>query len=241
MRPAVTLVYHAVGPVDDADDPARLVVSSERLASQLRLLRLLGYRFRTAEELAAGGRPVRGEVVLTFDDGYSSWLDHALPVLAGFGVRATFYVCPGLFGSRKPEIRGEAGRLVDETGARALVEAGMELGAHSLTHPDLRGLDDEVLAAEIAGSKAAVEELTGRPCRTFAYPFGLSDERVRAAVAEGGFELAFGWLPGPWRPLDAPRLPAPPRHGGARLAAKLLGVRRRPPAPPPADVPVSAG
>ena len=75
-------------------------------------------------------------------------------------------------------------------------------------------------------SKAAVEELTGRPCRTFAYPYGLHDERVTRAVADAGYELAFTWLPGPWRPLEAPRLPAPPRHGAARLAVKLLGVRR---------------
>jgi peptidoglycan/xylan/chitin deacetylase (PgdA/CDA1 family) len=240
MRRPVTLVYHAVGPVEDRDDPSQLVLSPRRLESQLRLLVRLRYRFLTAEELAAAGRPEPGTAVLTFDDGYRSWLDHVVPLLQRLGVKASFYVSPGLFGGHKPEIRGEAGRLLDQEGAQTLHEAGMELGAHSLTHPDLRGLDDTALERELTGSKAAVEAITGRPCRTFAYPFGLHDERVRDAVGAAGFELAFAWMPGRWHPLAAPRLPAPPRHGALKLAAKLVGIRRRRPAPRAVQGPTSA-
>ena len=87
-------------------------------------------------------------------------------------------------------------------------------------------LDDDELARELQESKADVEKITGRPCRTLAYPYGLYDDRVTEAAAAAGYELAFAWLPGPWRPLAAPRLPAPPRHGALRLALKLAGVRR---------------
>jgi peptidoglycan/xylan/chitin deacetylase (PgdA/CDA1 family) len=121
---------------------------------------------------------------------------------------------------------GEAGRLLDEDEARALIEAGMELGSHSVSHPDLRLLDGSELTVELQESKAAVEKITGRPCRTLAYPYGLHDERVEQAAGEAGYELAFSWLPGPWRELAAPRLPAPPRHGALRLALKLTGIRR---------------
>ena len=95
-----------------------------------------------------------------------------------------------------------------------------------MSHPDLRLLDGGELARELEESKTAVERLTGRPCRTLAYPYGLYDERVVAAAGAAGYELAFGWLPGPWRALEAPRLPAPPRHGARRLALKLAGLRR---------------
>jgi peptidoglycan/xylan/chitin deacetylase (PgdA/CDA1 family) len=105
----------------------------------------------------------------------------------------------------------------------------MELGAHSQTHADLLLVDGRDLAYELRESKAAVERITGRPCRTLAYPYGNRDERVVEAAAEAGYELAFAWLPGPWRQLEAPRLPAPPRHGALRLALKLAGVRRRGP------------
>ena len=131
-----------------------------------------------------------------------------------------------MFGGQHWQVPGEAGRLLDEAGVRALADAGMELGSHSLSHPDLRKLDDGELAAELRESKEAVERITGSPCRTFAYPFGLYDETVTQAVAEAGYELAFAWLPGPWQPLAAPRLPAPPRHGPVRLALKLAGLRR---------------
>jgi peptidoglycan/xylan/chitin deacetylase (PgdA/CDA1 family) len=142
-------------------------------------------------------------------------------------VRATFYVCPGLFGLAHPELTGPEAALLDEEGTRKLAAADMELGSHSLTHPDLRQLDKTALAFELIESKAAVERITGRPCRTFAYPYGLYDERVVQAAADAGYELAFGWLPGPWQPLEAPRVPAPPRHGARRLALKLAGLRRR--------------
>jgi peptidoglycan/xylan/chitin deacetylase (PgdA/CDA1 family) len=226
LRRPVVLAYHGVGRVDPADDPKRLVISPERLASHVRLLQRRGYTFLTAEELLDAGGPRPRTAVLTFDDGFANWLTDALPVLAELDVRATFYVCPGQFGSRARSVFGDQGRLLDEAGARALHEAGMELGAHSLTHRDLRTLDDDALAREVRESKAAVERITGVPCRTFAYPYGLFDARVAAAVREAGYELAFAWAPGRWQRFAAARLPAPPRHGAGRLSLKLLGIRR---------------
>jgi peptidoglycan/xylan/chitin deacetylase (PgdA/CDA1 family) len=226
LRRPVVLAYHGVGEARPADDPKRLVVSTERLVSHVRLLQRRGYGFFTAEELLDAGGPRAGTAVLTFDDGFADWLTDALPVLEQLNVRATFYVCPGLFGEHAPWVFGEHGRLLDEDGVRALHEAGMELGAHSLTHPDLRTLDDAALARELRESKVAVERITGVACRTFAYPYGLYDQRVAVAVRDAGYELAFAWAPGPWRRFAAARLPAPPRHGARRLSLKLLGIRR---------------
>lgn len=225
LRPPVVLVYHGVGEPDG--DDARLLITPERLESQIRYLQRRGYRFLTADELLAEGAPGTGTVVLTFDDGFRSWLTDVAPLLERLGVRATFYLSPGLLGKQHWHVSGEAGRLMDETEAKALVDEGMELGSHAFTHQDLRLLDGRELAFELSESKAAVERITGRPCRTLAYPYGLYDERVTQAAAEAGYELAFGWLPGPWQPLAAPRLPAPPRHGAGRLALKLAGIRRR--------------
>jgi peptidoglycan/xylan/chitin deacetylase (PgdA/CDA1 family) len=227
LHPPVSLVYHGVAEATDRDDPKRLLTSPKHLEAHLRFLQRGSYRFLTAEQLLAEGGAQPRTAVVTFDDGWRNWLTGALPVLTRLDVKATFYVCPGLFGLSHPELDGAQSALLDEEGTRELAAAGMELGSHSLTHPDLRKLEDEPLAFELAESKAAVERITGRPCRTFAYPYGLYDERVVKAVAVAGYELAFAWLPGPWRPLEAPRLPAPPRHGAPRLALKLAGLRRR--------------
>jgi peptidoglycan/xylan/chitin deacetylase (PgdA/CDA1 family) len=224
-RPVV-LVYHGVGFASDAEDPRRLITSPEYLIEHVHLLLGRGYRFLPAGELPREGPPA-GTATLTFDDGWRNWLTAALPVLESLDVRATFFVCPGLFGQQHPDVPGEAGELIRAEEARALHDAGMELGSHTLTHPDLRTLDDAELVRELVESKLAIEDVTGEPCRTLAYPYGLYDERIVRAAGDAGYELAFGWLPGPWRPLEAPRLPAPPRHGAHRLSLKLLGIRRR--------------
>jgi peptidoglycan/xylan/chitin deacetylase (PgdA/CDA1 family) len=237
LRPIV-LAYHGVNRVGPGDDELDLVMPPEHLESQVRLLQRAGYRFASAEQvLDAGGRPAPGTAVLTFDDGWHDALTVVVGLLQRLGVIATFYVNPGLWGTAHHLVRGNAGRLLDADGARALVDAGMELGGHSMRHEDLRTLDDAALATDLAACKAEVEAVSGRPCRTFAYPFGAHDERVRRATADAGYELAWAWLPGPWAdPFAAPRLPGPTRHGGSRLALKMLGVRRpRRIGPPPTD------
>jgi peptidoglycan/xylan/chitin deacetylase (PgdA/CDA1 family) len=237
LHAPVVLVYHAVDDVAPEADPSLLVTAPRRLEAHVRKLSRRGYRFLTAGQLlseAGGGEPQPRTAVLTFDDGWRDGLTVAAPLLERLGVRATFFVCPGLWGMRHELVSGEAGRLLSEAEARQLHESGMELGSHTISHPDLRKLGDADLARELSESKAAVEQITGESCRTFAYPFGLFDERVERAVAAAGYELALTWQPGPWRSLATPRLPAPARHGATWLTLNLLGVRRRW-RPPPVD------
>lgn len=229
LMPPVVLAYHGVARVDEQDDPSRLVLDPARFESQLRTLRTLGYEFTTAEQLAGAGpgaRPPRGTAVLTFDDGWLDAVDAVVPRLSKLGIPATFYVCPGWLGGRHPLVAGPAGRLLAPDHLVALRREGMEVASHSMLHRDLRLLADDELTADLADSKAMIERVLDRPCRTFAYPYGLVDDRVERAVGEAGYELAFAWSPGSWQAHRAPRLPTPPRHGGARLALKLLGVRR---------------
>ena len=232
LRRPVALAYHGVGEIEPGSDPHRLVVSPRHLEAHVRMLLRRRYRFLTATELlelTRGGPPPPRTALLTFDDGWLDGLTLVTPMLSRLGVSATFYVCPGMWGDRHPLVEGEAARLLDERDTRRIADAGMEIGSHTCTHPDLRGLDDAALSRELVDSKAAVEAVTGRQCRTLAYPYGLFDERVTRAAGAAGYELAWAWLPGPWRPLAAPRLPAPPRNGALVLALKLLGIRRRRP------------
>ena len=210
LRP-ITLAYHAIHEPQRGVAAPDVIDAPATLERDVRALLATGYRIVTAGELAAetgGVRPADGTALLTFDDGWRDGLTVAAPLLARLGVRGTFFVCPGLFGNHDVRL-GEAGRVLSAAEARELHAAGMELGAHSLTHPDLRVLGDAELRGELTGSREAVEAITGEPCLAFAYPFGVHDARVRRAVARAGFAVAFQYAPGRWSRLAAPRLPAP--------------------------------
>lgn len=76
----------------------------------------------------------------------------------------------------------------------------VEVGAHTVTHPQLAALPPETQRREIAQSKHDLERLLDRSVRTFAYPYGdpssVSKHTV-AAARQAGFELAFANVPRP--------------------------------------------
>jgi peptidoglycan/xylan/chitin deacetylase (PgdA/CDA1 family) len=77
---------------------------------------------------------------------------------------------------------------------RTLRRRGMGIGSHTDSHRVLLTLPPEPLAAELAGSRAALEAHLGEPVTTIAYPVGRSVAEVvpvRAAVAAAGYELGF--------------------------------------------------
>jgi peptidoglycan/xylan/chitin deacetylase (PgdA/CDA1 family) len=210
LKPVV-VGYHAIHDPEPGVHAEDVIATPEALERNVRDLLDGGYRILAVDELLeqhGAAQPTPGTAVLTFDDGWLDGLTVAAPLLESLGVRGTFFVCPGLWGNHDLRM-GEAGRVLTEEQARALAATGMDLGAHSLTHPDLRTLDDAALRVELVESKAAVEALTVRPCRSFAYPSGWHDARVRRAVASAGFDVAFGFSSGPWHPLAVPRSPGP--------------------------------
>ena len=77
---------------------------------------------------------------------------------------------------------------------RNLAVAGMDVGAHTLTHPILRTLPDADARAEIDGSRRSLERIIGRPVRAFAYPNGRPaedyEERHRKIVESLQFDYA---------------------------------------------------
>jgi len=67
---------------------------------------------------------------------------------------------------------------------------GMEVQSHTVYHPYLTKADDDTLKMELEKSKAVIERQLGTKVIAVAYPFGLHDERVDAAVRAAGYVLA---------------------------------------------------
>src|SRR3984957_17890163 len=153
-RVPMILMYHAVA--DIPWDPNQLGVTPARFAQQMDTLHRLGLRgvgIGTLVDAMRAGRQ-RGLVGITFDDGYVSVLEAAVPELLRHGFTGTFFVISGRLGGTNDWDEGTPWPLVSPSQVRELASAGMEIGAHGATHIRLAGLDGGQLHAEIGGGRA---------------------------------------------------------------------------------------
>ncbi|GAA2437964.1 polysaccharide deacetylase family protein [Streptomyces glaucus] len=190
--PVPILMYHAVA-ADPNEATRALSVTPEAFAEQMAVLADRGRTPVSTAELAArwrSGRPLPPRpVLITFDDGYEGVHRHALPVLAKHGFPATLFVSTGWL--RGPyDTGGGLDTMLDWDQVRELAGAGVEIGGHSHTHPQLDQLDDGRLRSELILCKEIVSDQLGTVPASFAYPYGYSSRRVRQAVRETGYAQA---------------------------------------------------
>jgi peptidoglycan/xylan/chitin deacetylase (PgdA/CDA1 family) len=125
-------------------------------------------------------------------------------------------------------------RLVNIAELRALAEAGMTIGAHTLSHPVLSLCGEEDARREIQESKSDIEQVLGRPVWAFAYPFGNPStigERELGLAQEAGFGCAFlnveHWRTGPANPFALPRIHVTVNTTLPEFAAHVSGLHAR--------------
>jgi peptidoglycan/xylan/chitin deacetylase (PgdA/CDA1 family) len=188
------LVYHSIAPhhLGQTTDQRELDVDPAVFHAQMSYIAQAKHPVISLSSLvdAIEGRvtlPQRA-VVITFDDGWQSQYEDAFRVLKQYGFTATFFVYTGAIGN------GPAFMTWDEV--EEMQKAGMTIGAHSRTHPELtkKGVS---LAKEINGSRDDIQRNLGTTPELFAYPYGDWDDRVAAAVRAAGFRAARGMGDGP--------------------------------------------
>ncbi|MDQ2818010.1 MAG: polysaccharide deacetylase family protein [Candidatus Eremiobacteraeota bacterium] len=219
---AIFMYHHVCWKVAAGPYGRMLTVTPTEFAGQLAWLRRRGCRALSLDALARAHRSAAGgcRVALTFDDGYADAATIAVPLLERYRDGATFFVPTGY-----------VGRSAHMTAAqlRALAVAGMEIGAHTVHHPDLTQLRGARLRAEVFTPKRILARIAGAPVTAFAYPSGRWDGQVREAVRAAGYDFAVTTMPG--RTSDArgiqDRLLLPRfrvrRGGGIALFQKVLG------------------
>jgi peptidoglycan/xylan/chitin deacetylase (PgdA/CDA1 family) len=117
----------------------------------------------------------------------------ARQVLQPRGIQGLAFVVTGPTSNEWDQAWGAAPiDLLTREQHKELVELGIEIGSHSRTHREMRQLDDVEQEAETAGSLKDLARDGLPPPRFFAYPYGATDDRSRAAVNEAGFQAAFG-------------------------------------------------
>lgn len=116
-------------------------------------------------------------VTTSWDDG--DVLDERIAeMLDRHGLTGTFYIA-----------RNHRPNRLSEADIRRLA-ARFEVGAHTLNHPDLTTLPHAAKQSEIAGSKAWLEDVTGKSVTMFCYPLGRFDRKTKQAVRQAGFRGA---------------------------------------------------
>jgi peptidoglycan/xylan/chitin deacetylase (PgdA/CDA1 family) len=194
--PIPVLLYHGVAPTA----PPGLqpwVMHPDRFAAHLDLLVERGLAPLTVSQLVDAYRGEREmperPVAITFDDGLADFAEHAWPALRQRDLTATHYVVVGAIGGTADwlhDIGGAPPPMLTWDQVRALDAEGCEIGAHSLTHPELDTLRRRAIDDEVALSRRELSSRLGRPVRSFAYPHGYHDRRVRAAVVRAGYDSA---------------------------------------------------
>jgi peptidoglycan/xylan/chitin deacetylase (PgdA/CDA1 family) len=183
------LVYHNLG----SEARGRLILAAKTFEEQMRYLKAQRYRvvsLRDFLEFNALKRQLpKRAVVLTFDDGYRSFLQYAHPLLKELGFTATLFVYTDYVGSRN---------AVSWEDLRGLQREGFDVQLHSKTHEDMRRKPgesevdyDRRIRAELVQARILFERQLGQASRILAYPYGSHDEDVVKRLREQGYTAAF--------------------------------------------------
>jgi len=146
--------------------------------------------------------------VITFDDGYKSWVTQAVPVLKKYELPAAFFICSGYLGLDKGE-QAEFNRsnlfktlgprktspCLERSDVKKLADEGYTIGGHTINHINLAGEKArEIIRHEICDDKTMLESIVGYKLKYFSYPFGEAENSeidISRILRESGYKAAF--------------------------------------------------
>ena len=219
--PVPILMYHVIADAPAGAPYPDLYVSERDFAGQMRWLARHGYTAVTQRDLwnhwHLGTALPPKPIVISFDDGYRSVPEAALPHMQKRS-------WPGVLNLTVKNLRVSGG--LSQYRVRMLIAAGWELASHTLTHPDLTSLDEPALRREVTRSRAILRSRFGVPVDFFCYPAGRYDSSVIRAVRRAGYLGATTTVEGlarPEEPYELRRVRVSGSDGVDGLADKVHG------------------
>jgi peptidoglycan/xylan/chitin deacetylase (PgdA/CDA1 family) len=192
-RGTVIVTYHAIG-----------LERRGRFESQMKML------VRAGRPVLAGDRfgavsPHR-RIAVTFDDGYQSVVENALPVMRRLAIPGTVFVTSGYLGQRPGWVHADhpysVETVLSEGQLGKLCPDLVTIGSHTVTHCPLGDCSGDKLERELVQSRQTLERIVGSPVKLISLPYGSSSGEVLRACVEAGYDWVF---------LNVPslRLPSP--------------------------------
>lgn len=192
------LMYHQIDTEPPKGSPMRgLVVAPTTFSRQMAALNFLGYRGKSMGDLLPyiNGEKYGKVFGITFDDGYENNLRCALPILKRYGFSSTCYIVANQVGKTNSwdlERGVIQVPLMNAQQLQAWVDAGQEVGSHTLNHVNLETLSDAEQAIEISQSKTQLETLVQQKAgvQHFCYPYGGLNKTAVQNVKAAGYLTA---------------------------------------------------
>jgi peptidoglycan/xylan/chitin deacetylase (PgdA/CDA1 family) len=189
------LVYHHLNQsISEGSSSAlrRLTVTTEIFAQQMQYLQDNGYHVITFSDLAdyfdKGRELPTLPVIISFDDGWETQFEYALPSLEKYHYPATFFVITNYIG--RPG-------FISWPQLQTLLTEGMRIGSHSRSHPLLTKIKNSAkLWDQIFNSKTILETQLEASVEEFAYPYGSYNTKAATAVKQAGYRAGRGCCSG---------------------------------------------
>jgi peptidoglycan/xylan/chitin deacetylase (PgdA/CDA1 family) len=209
--------------------------SLKMFRAQMQFLRDRGYKAISLSEALQHisiGNVNNKHVVITFDDGYRDLYTAALPVLSHNAFTATVFVVSS-FPTTTPD-RFASEEFMTWNQIREVHSCGIEIGSHTVSHPELWTLNRRELEYELIHSKKTIEDALGQAVRAFSHPFAFPEhdthysEALVSLLKQYGYENGVSTIIGTAGPAHSrhllPRLPINLYDDVALFAAKLEGA-----------------
>jgi peptidoglycan/xylan/chitin deacetylase (PgdA/CDA1 family) len=176
------LMYHHIRDFNNPSDQigTNLSVTPADFATQLDTIQKQGYKTITFSNIINGDMPDK-PIILTFDDGYENFYQNAYPQLKKRDMKAVSFIIVNDIGT------------IDYMTSDQIVEIennGIEIGSHTLSHPNLSTASEAKAKKEIFNSKAFLEKLIGKSIISFCYPSGKYSDITEKLVKDVGYDFA---------------------------------------------------
>ena len=210
------LMYHSIESMPKSTVMRSLHVPPKRFRMQMWLLHMLGYKGLSMRELTPylKGEKTGKVVGITFDDGYKNNLINAAPILKKYNFSATCYLVSRRIGASNTWdlAKGITQRpLMTQSDIQDWLNLGLDIGAHSQTHPLLEDLSEQQSQEEIFNCKVDLEQMFKLSITDFCYPFGRFNEQLISLIKEAGYitvtTMSRGRATSQSKKLVLPRIP----------------------------------
>jgi peptidoglycan/xylan/chitin deacetylase (PgdA/CDA1 family) len=210
------LGFHKIGEPPAGHDRTWFYVPEETFTTYLSYLKKNGWSVLDLAAFLHGlSRPhllPSRAALLTFDDGYQSVLDVALPWLKRFDFPAVSFVPTAFVGGVNAFDKGvePEERICDWAALRELDANGVAIQPHGVSHTAFSEMSIEEQETEVLQSKAVLEAELGRPATVFSYPYGdcgTDATALHRIMRASGYQAACLFDNGPNRlPIENPYL-----------------------------------